>query len=104
MIFNEYISYARDNPKRYWFKAKWYGWGWVPVTWEGWVVVAVFVLILLANGLRLDAAATDAREPASTDLMLFFGTLTISVVALLWICMKTGEKPRWNWGDPRKRK
>lgn len=26
-----------------WFRAKRYGWGWRPVTWQGWAVVAVWV-------------------------------------------------------------
>ena len=39
--------------RRYWFRAKRYGWGWgLPLTWEGWLVfAAVFVLIGVATWL-----------------------------------------------------
>jgi len=38
-FFNDYIEYVRDNPRRYWFKRKLFGWGWTPVTRQGWAVV-----------------------------------------------------------------
>ena len=30
-MIKEYIAYLKDNPQGYWFKARLYGWGWVPV-------------------------------------------------------------------------
>ena len=30
-MLKQYIAYLKDNPQGYWFKAKLYGWGWVPV-------------------------------------------------------------------------
>ena len=42
-----------NNP-RYWFPAKTYGWGWgMPVTWQGWVVMVVFMGAMLAGGTYL---------------------------------------------------
>ncbi|HZX50161.1 MAG TPA: hypothetical protein VFE94_03385 [Candidatus Paceibacterota bacterium] len=38
-IFDDYIAYAKDNPKGHWFKRKLFGWGWTPVTRQGWAVV-----------------------------------------------------------------
>jgi len=37
-MLKKYIAYLKDNPKRYWFKAKMYGWGWTPVKWQDWLV------------------------------------------------------------------
>jgi hypothetical protein len=35
---------------RYWFLAKQHGWGWgLPVTWQGWAAMAVFVFILVGE-------------------------------------------------------
>ena len=31
-----------------WFRRKRWGYGWTPVTWQGWLVVALFVAIALA--------------------------------------------------------
>src|SRR3989344_3809139 len=38
-----YTEYLRVNPKGYWFKRKLYGWGWVPVRWQGWLFLAAWI-------------------------------------------------------------
>jgi hypothetical protein len=40
-----------NNPEpRFWFPAKKIGWGWgPPVTWQGWVVVALYFAVLVAG-------------------------------------------------------
>jgi uncharacterized integral membrane protein len=80
-------------PKRYWFKAKNYGWGWTPCTAEGWGVVtggiAAFTLFLVLAILFADSLA----------VALLFGFLAaLSIGVMVWISWKTGEKPRWRWG------
>ena len=36
----------------YWFPAKRYGWGWGPPrVWQGWVVMAVFAILVLAGAI-----------------------------------------------------
>lgn len=43
-----------DQPlERYWFRRKAIGYGFTPVTWEGWLATLVFVLILVATLLQL---------------------------------------------------
>jgi hypothetical protein len=95
-LFQRYIAYLRDNPERYWFKRKAYGWGWTPARWQGWLVVAIFILFLGANGLLL--APRD--EPSARDMIWFFIRIGVAAVALIGICYRTGEKPRWQWGLP----
>jgi hypothetical protein len=44
-----------EEGKKYWFPAKppGYGWGWgLPTTWQGWLVVVVWFVLLVA-GIRL---------------------------------------------------
>jgi hypothetical protein len=31
-MFKRQLDYLRNNPQRYWFKRKLYGWGWTPAT------------------------------------------------------------------------
>lgn len=88
----------RDNPKGYWFKRKLYGWGWVPVSKEGWLVVLGFIGVLLLNGFYFASKISTNGEPTTFDLSLFFGVLIISIILLFWICYKKGEKPQWSWG------
>jgi hypothetical protein len=97
---NTYIKYLKDNPKGYWFKAKQYGWGWVPVKWQGWAVTAIFVGLLLWNGFDF----SENLNPTDAELTWFFIKIAILVSALIFVCYKTGEKPRWNWGVPKKDK
>ncbi len=38
-----------EGSKRVWFPAVRYGWGWgPPVTWQGWLVLAGFLVLLVA--------------------------------------------------------
>ena len=70
-----------------WFKRKLYGWGWTPVTWEGWLVIAVWIVIFYFSIIKMD------HEWLKNTIFIFLMT-----GALLWICYKKGEKPRWQWG------
>ncbi len=74
--------------QKLWFKRKSYGWGWVPVTWQGWIATAVYIagVLLFAFGRGEDSN------------LLIFAVPTIMWTALLiYICYKKGEKPRWQW-------
>ncbi len=97
-MIKEYIAYLKDNPKGYWFKRKLFGWGWVPVRWQGWVVILAFIVFLLGNALVL------GESPSDEELLRFFGMLIVAVISIVWICYQTGEKPKWQWGIPEKYK
>lgn len=78
--------------KLLWFRAKRFGWGWYPVTWQGWTVLAVwlFVFVGIMSGLNQHASP-----------WVFLGKVFGSVIVLLVICWKTGERPSWRWaGKP----
>ncbi len=88
-----------SSPKKYWFVAKTYGWGWTPATWQGWTILAIFVVLIVLNFLRIDAASDSIN-----NTLLAFVPETIALIAVLvLICWKTGEKPRWNAGMPPKK-
>ena len=48
-MFKKYIDYIKDNPEGHWFKRKLYGWGWVPVRWQGWLVVVIGIAIVIVG-------------------------------------------------------
>ncbi|MFA6407361.1 MAG: hypothetical protein WCV80_01495 [Candidatus Paceibacterota bacterium] len=93
-MIKKYVAYLRDNPEKLWFKRKLYGWGWVPVSWQGYGVTALFLWFVFWNALSLESD----REPIDFNFHWYFGKLTLAVIVLLIICYKTGEKPRWRWG------
>ncbi len=47
----------RLHPMNQWFGPKSFGWGWTPVTWEGWVVVLGIVVVIAAIGHRFRPAS-----------------------------------------------
>ena len=81
-----------------WFKARAFGWGWTPVTIEGWIVTVAFLtLVLVGTGVFIYELRAGANvRPAS---LLFMGWLGLLVGLLILICWLTGERPRWRWGD-----
>lgn len=79
--------------KKLWFKRKAYGWGWYPATWQGWLVLALYIASTFAFSSSVDNSSTD-RE-VFFMLVLPFLILT---TALIRICYARGESPRWQWG------
>ena len=78
-----------DEPKRYWFPAKRYGWGWgPPATWQGWLILIVWLAAIIAGSIWL----------APRSFPAFFVFLAIMTSALIAICYLKGEPPRWRWG------
>lgn len=80
--------------KKLWFAAKRYGWGWYPVTWQGWAVTGLYTAIIVALSAFI-GDGFNSRAGATTFSFLVF-LLTLS---LIWICYAKGEKPRWRWGN-----
>ncbi len=99
-MFNKYAEYLRDNPEHYWFKRKIWGWGWVPVTWQGWSVTCLYTTLIVFLVLAREEAIPG--NPDSGSNFLVFGLPVIVFTALFFvIAYKKGEKPTWRWGLPR---
>ncbi|KKU15793.1 hypothetical protein A3D55_02395 [Candidatus Jorgensenbacteria bacterium RIFCSPHIGHO2_02_FULL_45_20] len=95
-MFKKYLEYIKDNPEGYWFKAKWYGWGWTPVKWQGWAVTAVYIALIFLFALTIDENLPDRKI-----IFTFLLPIVFLTIALICIAYKKGEKPHWNWGDPK---
>ena len=80
--------------EKYWFKRKRYGWGWYPSSWQGWSVLGIYLLSILA-------AAFNANMFTGTSpdvLFSFIPEVLFYTIILISICYKTGETPKWQWG------
>ena len=73
--------------KKIWFKAKNYGWGWCPCTWQGTVCIIIWAILFVFGMITMD-------HEWLKNLIFIFSFTGI----LIWICWKKGEKPRWRWG------
>ena len=83
-----------DSPKDIWFPAKKYGWGWgLPITWQGWLVLVGYFIIVTAFLLVVNPAQSPIK---------FYLSIAMATVILLCICFAKGEKPKWRWGDSDK--
>ena len=90
-MLQKYIAYLRDNPQGYWFKRKLFGWGWVPVKWQGWLVIAIGIVIAFAG--------VYIGEIDDAPGAMLLGVLLPGVLIFFFGYWK-GEKPRWQWGLP----
>ncbi len=79
-----------------WFKRKRYGWGWVPVTWQGWLVITLEVLFLLLASQILLKDVPQNTYQSKVGIYLFL--VLLSVLVLLFITNKKGPAPKWRWG------
>lgn len=86
------FAYYKDNPQGYWFKRKLYGWGWVPVRWQGWFVMAIVIAIAILG--------TYVGEIDDAPGAALLGVLVMIAILFTFGYWK-GEKPRWQWGLPK---
>jgi hypothetical protein len=78
-------------PLKYWFPAKRHGWGWgLPCRWQGWVVLAAYVLFLIGGAIVLGPGAHLAAY------LIYVIALSVILLVVAWL---KGEPPRWRWGD-----
>jgi len=77
--------------KKLWFKAKEYGYGWYPATWQGWAVLLVYFIII---GLLVFVFTGDPES----FLYFYLASVFFVTAVLIYICYKTGEKASWRWG------
>ncbi|MCX6703683.1 MAG: hypothetical protein NTV02_03275 [Candidatus Zambryskibacteria bacterium] len=78
-----------------WFKAKMYGWGWYPISKEGWGVLALYVTAVWINVRNADIYSNSLSDTLINIVFPF----VVNTIYLLIICYCRGEKPKWRWGE-----
>lgn len=77
--------------KTIWFPAKRYGYGWgIPCAWQGWAVLAVYLLGVIASSIWLLGNKLIWQHVA---------TMFAMTVAFILICRWKGEALRWRWRE-----
>lgn len=89
------MTEVKTNKKDVWFRAKFYGFGWTPCTWQGWACL-LFYLAFLGMGFW-DSGQTGAN-PELLRLKNFAPTFLFSTLILVTVCYFKGEPLRWRWG------
>ncbi len=82
--------------KKLWFRAKRYGWGWEPATWQGWTCLSCYIVSIIL------LASFFVRLSLKEEGVYMFVSLCLLLTGLLiFVCFKKGEKPRWRWGEDK---
>ena len=86
-------DWEMSGTKRFWFRAKRYGWGWgLPLTWQGWVVLTAYVVSICLIAVFFEPHGHPVE---------FAGLVILATLALSAVCWLKGEPPRWRWGKER---
>lgn len=80
-----------------WFKRKKYGWGWTPVTWQGWATLILYIILMVWIFNIFPLSEKIISKENFLPLALWFDTTVI----LVWISYKKGESPKWQWGEDK---
>jgi hypothetical protein len=86
------------SEQQYWFKAKKFGWGWRPATWQAWCLVAFYVAIVISSAVvLLGGAKSDANKFVG---IVAFALIFLSATCLLiGVSLLKGEAPKVGKGD-----
>lgn len=76
-----------------WFRRKRYGWGWQPVSWEGWTAVTIVLVIIL-----ILAANVMTFFETTNGMLLYYSIIVVLIGILIGLGFWKGEKPKWQWG------
>lgn len=82
--------------KKLWFKRKLFGWGWVPASWQGWVITLGYAALVILFGLTI-----DENSPVDEVVYTFLLPVTFLTLLFIRIAYTRGEKPRWQWGKSK---
>ena len=86
--------------KKYWFKPKSYGYGFYPISWEGWVSTFIFILVLLGLSYVNDFFNPEIGLPNGFNFL--FGVIVISLIFTTLFKDKVRGGLQWKWGDDKK--
>lgn len=75
----------------YWFKAHKSGYGWYPASWQGWVVLVVYVVTVAYSFFKVDALS----HSVSDTLLNFLPQFLLLTVFLIVVTYLKGESIVW---------
>lgn len=91
---------------RYWFVPKKYGYGMMPVTWQGWFVTAKFLTGFILIGFVDQIFLWNGGDPivassisGQTWLRFLLDCAFLFWIFFLFAMTKTKGEIRWRWGD-----
>lgn len=99
-MFKKYLNYIKDNPKHYWFKRKIWGFGWIPATWQGWLVTLLYLALIFIL-VFIKEEYIPGNPDSGSNFLVFGLPFIVLTILFIFIAYKKGEKPKWQWGFPK---
>ncbi len=84
-----------DERKKYLMKRRRYGYGWIPVTWQGWLFLVLQAAIVVVAATALPA---KQAQPTIGELVHFFLIVGFAIASLVLVSIQTSPSPKWRWG------
>lgn len=84
---------AQQIGRKIWFKSKRYGWGWAPASWQGWLVLAIWLTIVIAFVINIDSQSGSI----GATLLSIVPFVVVMTLVLVMISYHRGEKPKLQW-------
>lgn len=81
----------QQQNNKYWFKAKTYGYGWTPATWQGWLIILAYLIIF---GVLFYIFESNIEKYS----VFYFISVFVITGLLIYISYKKGEPAKWRWG------
>ena len=73
---------------KFWFEKKKYGWGWTPISWEGWMTIAIFAGFNTWSYFELASSSTSFAGTMFV-YVIWLGVSTFGLIKLcVWKCRK----------------
>ena len=80
------------NRQDYWFKARRYGWGWTPVTWQAWSLLAAYLIVVGGSTLVL-LPATKSESTNFVDIVALILIFFSATSFLIGLAILKGQRP-----------
>jgi len=101
-VYAKTVKEARE--RGYWFKAKEYGYGWVPVTWQGWIVTIAYMALVVRDVITIVGVTSEgdfvyAGDGLCAILMFTVVPFFLYSVIFYFLTVAKGEPAKWRWGD-----
>lgn len=80
-----------------WFHAKKVGFGWYPVSWEGWITLSIYLVLEIKLAFIYSERLRDPLFNQTVSTVIFFFLTAILTSILILISYHKGEKTSWRW-------
>lgn len=91
---------AKEFGRKIWFKSRRYGWGFAPATWQAWLIMAIWLMLVVVYVVNID----NASESIAQTLLSVLPFVVLMVVILVMISYRRGENPKLQWRRRKKTK